>query len=236
MSKTNHNSSTSEYILELRFKPNPKVLDFRGGWAEILSAELGLLEWQIVENRVDIFDKNNKERVFVGFRNSGFTCFDTPTANYFPDKAIKFLKILLTLEGFGNPIFVERIGVRYKSITPHNKDFDDLLSRYAKHYLRLTDEAVKAIDAKMIDISGSLNFVDKLGNFNTGSGPMARDQMKKFINRDGNYPDVGLYYDIDYWTRPNRVLKDSEILSIVGAFTSETWEKKNRICSIILEN
>ena len=236
MTKINKDITVNENILEIRFKPNPKVLDYKGSWAEILSVELRLPEWQIIENRADIFEKQKKERVFIGYRNAGFTCIDTPTANYFPDKSIKFLKILFTLEGFGNPVFIERIGVRYKSITPHDKDFDDLLDRYTSRFLKLTDEAAKALDAKMIDIGGSLNFVDKLGNFNTDGGPMAKEQMKKFINREGDYPDVGLYFDIDYWTKPKKVLNQTEIISIVKAFSTESWDRKNRICRIILEN
>ena len=236
MSKTNKEIAVNENILEIRFKPNPKVLDFRGVWAEILSTELSLPEWQIVENRVDIFEKQMKERIFVGYRNAGFTCFDTPTPNYFPDKVIKFLKILLNLEGFGNLIFIERIGVRYKSITPYSKDFNDLLNKYISRYLNLTDEAIKVLNAKMIDIGGSINFVDKLGNFNTVSGPMAKEQMKKFITREGEYPDVGLYYDIDYWTRPKRVMTQTEITGIVKAFATESSDKKNHICRLILGN
>jgi hypothetical protein len=230
---TNGVLSLSEHILEIRFKPNPKILDHRGAWAELVSKELSLSEWLILDNRFDVHDKPKKETVFVGFRNCGYTCFDAPTANYFPDKAIKFFKLLLDLEEFGNPLFVERIGVRSKFITSHPKGFDDLKERYASRYLILSEKAKQAIGGKLVDIGGPLNFADKLGNFNTVSGPMAKDQMKDFIKREGEYPDVGLFYDIDYWQRPNKDLQGSDVLSMIRSFATEAWNRHSRVRDLI---
>jgi hypothetical protein len=236
MGKNGTPISVSEHLLEIRYKPNPKILDHRGAWVQLISSELAFSEWLIVENRVDIFDKPNKERVFVGFRNAGFTAYDVPTANYFPDKALKFLRFLFTLDGFENPIYLERIGVRYKFITPFNKGFEDLRERYSSRYLTLTDKSKGAFSAKLVDIGGSLNFVDSLGNFNTGSGPMAKEQMSQFINRQGNYPEVGLYFDIDYWSKPNKDVDSNELLRLIKAFASECWNRHDQIRRLICED
>ena len=236
MSKTNKEINITEFILEIRYKPNPKVLDFRGSWAETLSAGLGLPEWGIIENRVDIFEKQEKERVFVGYKNAGFTCVDSSTANYFPDRALKFLKILFSLEGFGNILFLERIGVRLKSITSYTKDFDDLRDLYSSKFLNITEKGKEVLDGKLVDIGGGVDLIDKLGNYNTTSGPMIKDQMKKYINHKGEFPDVGFYFDIDYWTKPNKQIKNNDLLSTVKAFATECWNKKERINSLIIEN
>lgn len=233
MSNENKQISVSEHILEIRYKPNPKILDYRGTWAELISKELSLSEWLILENRIDIFDKPKKETFFVGFRNSGYICFNSPTSNYFPDKATKFVKYLFSLEVFGNPIIVERLGVRSKFITPHQPGFDDLRERYASRYLVLTDKAREAIGAKLADIGGPLNFADKLGNFNTFSGPMVQDQMKEFIQQQPEYPEVGLYYDIDYWQKPNKELDVSEVLRLIKSFSAEAWTRHERIVQLI---
>lgn len=230
---TNGALSLSEHILEVRFKPNPRILDQRGTWAELVSKELSLSEWLILENRFDVHDKPKKETAFVGFRNCGYVCFDAPTINYFSDKATKFFKLLLAFEDFGDPLFIERIGVRSKFITSHRKGFDDLRDRYASRYLILSEKAKEAIGAKLVDMGGPLNFADKLGNFNTVSGPMTKDQMKDFIRRQGDYPEVGLYYDIDYWQRPNKELKGSEILAIIKSFATEAWNRHSRIHNVI---
>ncbi len=223
----------NEHTLEVRYKPNPKILDSRGKWAEIFSTKLSLPEWTILENRFDVHDKQRKETVFVGFRNAGYVCIDSPTRNYFPDKAVKLFRLLLTLEGFDNPLWVERIGVRSKFITSHPKGFDDLKDRYATRYLVLTEKAKEAISAKLVDIGGPLNFADKFGNFNTSSGPMAKDQIKDFIPQRAEYPDTGLYYDIDYWQRPNKELNESEITRLIKSFAMEAWDRHERVRNLI---
>jgi len=138
----------SEHIFEIRYKPNPKILDYRGTWAELISRYMNLSEWNIVENRVDIYDKVNKNHVFVGFRNSGFVVKDSPTKNYFPDHAKKFFSFVIQLEGFEKQPYVERIGVRSKFCTNFEKGFDELKDRYSQRYLVLTKEAEKAINGK----------------------------------------------------------------------------------------
>lgn len=176
-----------------------------------------------------------KKTVFVGFRNCGYTCFNSPTANYFPDKATKFYKLLSGLEGFGNPIFIERIGVRSKFITSYSKGFEDLRNRYSTRYLAITEKAISEIRANLVDIGGPLNFSDKFGNFYTMSGPMMKDQMKEFIRSQKDYPDVGFYYDIDYWQKPNKELDANEIIRMIKSFSSEAWERHERIRNLICE-
>ena len=59
--------------------------------------------------------------------------------------------------------------------------------------------------------------------------------MKDFINRKGNYPEVGLYFDIDYWTRPNQDVRGEEVLRLVKAFAAEWWNRHERIRKLICE-
>jgi hypothetical protein len=131
-------SITNEHVLEIRYKPNPKVLDHRGTWAEEISRHMELSEWRIVENRIDIFSKTQDVHAFVGFRNAGLVARDTPTANFFPDKAVKLLRYLFSLEGFGDPLTVERLGVRSRFCTPFDGTFETLCERYATRLLTLT--------------------------------------------------------------------------------------------------
>jgi hypothetical protein len=60
-------ASLSETVLEIRYRPNARVLDHRGAWAEIISAHMSLPQWNIVENRVDIHSKDKSQHVFVSF-------------------------------------------------------------------------------------------------------------------------------------------------------------------------
>lgn len=224
-----------EHILEVRYMPNPKVLDYRGTWAEAISDYMKLPKWVIVNNRIDIYDEKNKDRAFVGFRNAGFVAHATPTKNYFPDKAIKFFKYLLTLEGFKKTPYVERIGVRSKFCEKYEGSFDELRDKYVSNYLSLTNKAKKIINSKIIDIGGPINFADKYGNFNTMSGPIIDKQMAQFFEITEGSPAVGLYFDIDYWILPKKEVDEQEILSYIKQFANSAWDRFDSISKLILE-
>lgn len=229
-------SVINEHIFEIRYKPNPKILDHRGTWAELISKHMDLSEWMIVENRIDIYDKEGKNRAFVGFSNAGFVCYDSPTANYFPEKTVKFFRFVLNLEDFGSTPFVMRIGIRSRFCTAFPGNFEDLCNRYSQRYLILTEKAQVAINAKLIDIGGHLNFVDKHGNFNTMSGPMPNEQMKQFFSHKKEFPEVGLYYDVDYWLKPEKPVDGKEIIRLISTFAEESWKRHERVRDLILGN
>lgn len=224
----------NEHVLEVRYKPNPKLLDYRGSWAELISDYMKLPQWRIVENRIDIYDEKNKDHAFVGFRNAGFVAHDTPTKNYFTDKSLKFFKYLFTLDGFGKKLYVERIGVRSRFCKEYRGSFDELRDKYTFNYLTLTEQAKKIVDAKLLDIGGPLNFADKYGNFNTMSGPMIDKQMGQFFERTEGLPAVGLYFDIDYWLTPKKEIDEHETLKHITQFANSTWDRFDNISKLIL--
>lgn len=53
MTEENTYSSHNEYIFEIRYKPNPKVLDLRGSWAEVITKRMEFEHWSISNNRLD---------------------------------------------------------------------------------------------------------------------------------------------------------------------------------------
>ena len=224
----------NEQILEIRYKPNPKILDYRGSWAEAISYHMNLPEWRILENRIDVFDKEDGDHAFVGFSNAGFVAHNTPTKNYFSDKTLKFFKYLFTLTGFEKTPNIVRIGVLSKYYTEFNGDFNALKDKYTSNYLTLTDKAKKMFNAQLIDIGVPLNFVDKFGNFNTMSGPMTEEQIHQFIQYAENPPPVGLYFQIDYWIKPNRQVNENEILKNIQQFTNSSWDRFEAINKLIL--
>ena len=227
----------NEHILEIRYKPNPKVLDFRGSWAKEISSHMELPHWRILQNRIDIFNNNRSIHAFVGFKNGGITLLDTPTKNFFPDKAIKLLRFLFQLDGFGDPIYVERLGLRSKFCAPYNGSFDELLNIYSSNYLTLTNPALDAIgrNARIVDMGGPINFIDDLGNFNTMSGPMPNEQLQQFFTSNEGFPEVGLYFDIDYWVKPSGEEENKRIISQIRDFAYEAWDRFERVRYLLLE-
>ncbi len=224
----------NEQILEIRYKPNPKILDYRGSWAEAISDHMDLPEWRILENRIDVFDKEDGDHAFVGFSNAGYVAHNTPTKNYFSDKTLKFFKYLFALTGFEKNPNIVRIGVLSKYYTEFNGEFNALKDKYTSNYLTLTDKAKKMFNAQLIDIGGPLDFVDKFGNFNTLCGPMTEKQIHQFIQYAKNPSPVGLYFQIDYWIKPNRQMNENEILKNIQQFTNSSWDRFEAINKLIL--
>jgi len=225
----------TEHTFEIRYKPNPKVLDYRGSWAGAIADHMKLPDWRILENRIDIYDEKSGERAFVGFRNAGFVTHNTPTKNYFPEKATKFFRYILNLDGFEKNPFVERIGVRSKFCAKYEGSFEELRERYTSNYLSLTDRAKKIVDAKLLDIGGPINFADRHGNFNTVSGPMIHEQLTQYFGKAEGLPNVGLYFDIDYWLKPNEEMEGREILRHIEEFANSAWDRFENISKLILE-
>lgn len=236
MPKKEISESYNKYFFEIRYKSNPKVLDLRGSWAEKVSEYMELPHWRIEENRIDIYDKDSKNRVFIGFKNSGFVSSDVPTSNYFPDKSIKFFKFVLELDGFNAPIIVNRIGLRLQSYSAFKGTFEELLRRYSSKFLNMNENAKKIFDAKLVDIGGPLSFVNKHGNFYTMSGPMNDVQASQLLNRKDKLPKVGLYFDIDYWQKPNKKIGNVKILKQIHAYSKETWDKYEKIRDLLLKD
>ncbi|MFH1654452.1 MAG: hypothetical protein ABIE74_10440 [Pseudomonadota bacterium] len=222
---------------EIRYKPNPKALDYRGAWAEVISEHLQLPRWRILENRLDVYNEQTGERAFVGFRNAGYVVHNSQTDNYFADKIIKFVKFLVTLNGFEKEPFIERIGVRSIYCKKYKESFEKLKNLYLERYMNLTDAAKKLLDATILDIGGHVNFADKHGNFNTMSGPMEQKQMNQFFDQEyiGDLPDIGLFFDIDYWLTPKKQMGPGDISSHINDFSEAARERFEQMASHIME-
>jgi hypothetical protein len=227
----------NEHIFEIRFAPNPRILDHRGKWAELLSTHMTLSEWQIDTNRLDVFSTDQKTRVFVGFRSAGMVLMDNPSRDHFQSQSDKFIRWLFRQTEFGSRLSVERIGVRLRFGARFNGTFEELRERITTRYLQIPAASRVAIgsDAAMLDIGATLNWKDGLGSFNTTLGPMINKELTNQFKRgeENPPPEVGLYFDIDYFKKPNRVLLGIEIASTVKNLASGASDRYQRIRDLI---
>jgi len=51
----------NDHVVEIRFKPNSKILDKFGLWTEELSQSLKLENWRITPSSIDVYDKTQIE-------------------------------------------------------------------------------------------------------------------------------------------------------------------------------
>lgn len=226
----------NEHILELRYKPNARILDFRGELAASISQYMKLAEWRIQDNRVDVESEDKTTRMFVAFRNAGTVIRNTTLQDYFPNQSTKFIRHLFTLEPLTEPVIVERIGVRSRFAIPSPFPFNELLKKFKEKMLNISQEALVAFNAELIDISAPLNFQTKSGNINTNSGPMEIEQLARFFGfvKKENLPKVALYLEFDYWLKPTTNLSTREIIDLIKLFADENWQRHEHIKSLIL--
>ena len=223
-----------EQFFEVRYRANSKVLDRRGDWAESIAKEFGFPHWKIDANRIDILSKESKESVFVGHQNCGFVFFLPPDTDSFGDKAARIIRQLFSFDGFGHPLATTRIGVRSKYITQFSGTFEQLRKQFLSRYINLTPKAQEMYSATLVDVGAPLNFTDKIGSFNTMSGPMQRKEMPRFFNRECDFPEVGLFFDIDYWSRANQDFEAESLAEVVQNFSAAAWDRHEKFQELIL--
>jgi hypothetical protein len=226
--------TVTEQLFEIRYTPNPRVLDFRGTWAQALSDHLALPEWEIDQNRIDIFNQDRSRRGFVSFRNCGFYVRNSPTVDFFPDQGVKLVRFMMSDDTFGDRLFVKRFGLRTRVATPFAGPFEALVARYSNRVARLNPEAARVFDAEVIDVGAPVNFKTKLGTLNTVSGPMDRKQLQKFFPQADELPEVSLYLDLDYWLEPKKTFAIRDITSLIKRFAEENWNIQSRFATLVL--
>jgi hypothetical protein len=234
---TERHANINSQLLEFRFKPNPEFLDIRGKLAEELSDQLSFEHWNIIDNRVDVFKKDSVLRAFVGFRNAGFSSMCSPTRNYFFDNCSKFINKLFSYEIFEKGLEIQRIGFKTSFCNSYDGTFEDLKDRIFSRYMILSDGTKNVHDqsAKTVDIAINLILKDKFGNFATTCGPMIKDQLKEYFPGEKELPDIGLFYDIDYWIKPEKIIKGEEINKKIKEFSFSEWEINEKLKELVLK-
>lgn len=229
-----NNSIRSEFIFEIRYTPNPKIIDYRGKWAEEASNLMKVTQWGISENRLDVFDTNKLSHGFVSFKNAGFVLRENADYKYFEDKTIKFLRYFLEQREFGTPLNVERIGVRFRYVVPVTMQFDELVNKIFEKFLSVRPEAKKTLDAQIIDNGVPLTLKTPNGTINFVVGPMELDQLKEIIKVDDYSVPVSFFIDLDYWTRPMGKLDQANIFSIIRTFADENNQRYENLKKLVL--
>lgn len=226
MAESQKQNHISEHILEIRYKPNPQFLDYRGTFSEAVAQLLGLNHWRIDENRVDVFNDNKTTKGFVSYNNFGLVIQDSYDKNYFPNQANKLIKYVLSQKPFANPIVVNRIGVRARFAFEAKLEFQALLDKFRSRYYTLSDKVGEIFNGEPIDAGLFLNFKSKLGMINTQSGPMNKKQLSAYFpDASVELPEVSYYLDLDYWKEPKQEISNDAITSTVKDFSFTSWDQ-----------
>ena len=201
------NAQICELIFELRYKPNPKLLDYRGTLANNLTTLLSVSEWQTTDNRVDVHDKELNIHAFVSFKNTGMVIRTPPTKNYFQDQVLKLMRYLFKQVEFGDKVLTSRMGIRYRIATEYTGDFQDLLKLYINKYAPISDTVLGYYGGSIVDIGTPFEIKTPHGTIKSNSGPVQKEQLENFFRGFTDIPEVALYFDLDYWVKPAKRTK-----------------------------
>lgn len=237
----------SEFIFEIRYKPNPILLDSRGEFAEGLIKAVDLPNWRITENRIDVHDHNKdpelaENRYFVSFKNAGCVSRNESNYRHFIEKCRKIINFWFTREEAfeSKKVLVSRIGVKFRYGDKYSGPFDELLSTYTEKYLEPKNSISSIFNAKINDIGGFLNLSTKENgiqvDLQTMSGPMKNSQSKQFFPHVDLIPETILYFEIDSSIKPNDILHYKKIENYTEDLIRRNWTSHTQLLNILDEN
>jgi hypothetical protein len=228
----------SETVVEIRIRPDPRLLDYRGDFAESMTRSMNLVHWQVDTSRVDAFDEHQSMRCFVSFQNLGLILRNSQPRDYFPNQSGKFLKNVLTQKPFEESTFVERIGVRSRFAIPSLESFHNLLEKYMKNYTNISSGAANAFSGRIIDVGMPINFQTEIGKINSSSGIMQKDQFSQFfqLEKQDDLPEIAIYLDFDYFETPKRLMVYQDVIARVKEYAFSNWDLREKITDLILGN
>ena len=197
-------------IIEIRYPSAPHFLDIRG---EIIKEAKRYFRKWIASgiNHLEVFDEDRKMRGFVSTKRAGMTMLE-PNTQVFKDTSRNFLNKVFEKIGV-NLNELQRIGVRSIFAIPYDNSFENLLSIFKSKMLKVEDRNMPE-GFKIVDVGFPLNFTVNDKKCNISFGPMEKSQFKQFIQGTDNIPDVGAYFDVDYFKenpRPGRRIANVSI-------------------------
>ena len=220
----------AEHVLEIRHEASGNFLDVRGRIADYFKKESLFPHWQIDNNVInfrDKADKIEKEGAFVGYKSFGYVVLDSPTMNYFPDKANLFIKKLMKFKEYHPENFL-RFGVRSKFFVPTQLSFEDINKSMLAGIF--SEKFLKLIGGNQTDQQFILELKEKGFDIRILGGPLHKDEVKNYMLFDSKeFSKTGIFLDLDFYQTHS--LNESNFASLINDSVSLTWNKAEQIVS-----
>ncbi|RLD37338.1 MAG: hypothetical protein DRI74_06975 [Bacteroidetes bacterium] len=218
----------AEHVFEVRHVASGTFLDVRGYVADYIK-ECGLFpHWNIDANIVNFRDQEKKAKTdaaFISYKSAGYIVFDAPTKNYFPDKSIKFWKILNENNHYKISELL-RIGIRTKAFFPLDKSFEEIRDTiYAKFY---TKESQALIGGSLDDIQLIIDYEEEEFKVFLRGGPLKKGEAAKYFNFESEeFKNTGLFLDLDFFKK--EALNHKDIPQLLNTAVDISWKKLETI-------
>jgi len=217
--------------------PNPAFLDYRGKVVNEMKEKLGLSEWNIADNIVKAYNSDKTEKAFCAYNRIGYSLLNPETNNLFSDKFNKHIRGLVSNEYFENEFTIKRIGVRLRTMKQTELSLKDLVLKFKN--IILHEKFVDGINdcQDYEDIGFNINLKDEVGFYNIGFGPMEKKQAREFFKEvnENLIPEVGIFFDVDYFVKEDFNLKDHKIFGLVKNLENKCYYRRDQFIKIIEE-
>jgi hypothetical protein len=225
---------TSDLVFEIRYVPNPKILDYRGKWVSEISTEMQLHKWEITDNRISVTDAEKSELGFVSFKNAGFSTKNRQNPEAFKNRVKKFFRYFMDDSDFRESLIIERIGLRYRYAFPYSS-FDEILNKFRKRFCIYSESLIDNFAGDIVDVGYNTTIQLPKSFITTTIGPMKSEQIIEYFDFEKSPPNTALYLDFDNWSRPKKEFNKNELFSCLDHFSDENKERITRIADLFLE-
>lgn len=205
-------ANIEEYLFELRYKPNPRILDKRGEIARALTNEK-LNFWSVNTNTVVLNPEGDENmEAIMSYQNISFRVNSPYDKKFFREQLALFLKSAWSYLPTNE---ILRIGIRPKYLI-EKESFSDIYEKYRHKFLGLSDEDVSEFGGSLIDVGFPLNFYEGPNYYDLVTGPLKKEQYKMFFKNFDETLEQGLFLDLDYYNKdvsPN--IRQKEVMDFV---------------------
>lgn len=185
----------NEHVIEIRFKPDARILDKRGEIANLLTVN-PFDQWNISTNKINFLSKDNPNlEAYFSFKNTGLISSYPNETKSFIEETEKFIK---TVWNHFPTNEITRVGIRSRYVLPA-KDFKTMFDAYKEKFLGIKDDDLKKLGGDLIDLGFPLNFVDGENFFNIHTGPMEKKEFSNLVKNQDEIFDNGVFLDFDFF-------------------------------------
>lgn len=223
----------AKYVCEIRFKPNPLILDKRGEITKIYSDSI-FKNWNILNNKIDFFNEGDlSASASLSYKNLVVMTSFPHDTDFFVETTKNFIKKAWDKISVND---ITRMGVRSFLYVDDDKSFKEYFEGYKKHIPSFAKKSF--INANLVDIGINLNFAEDDKYFNVMSGPMLKEQVISLFQKDDKegIPETGMYVEVDYFKKSFKpFVTQKNIFKILNDGVAKANEISSSFAKIIQE-
>jgi hypothetical protein len=214
----------AEHVLEVRHDASGAFLDLRGYIADYIQKAGVFNHWKIDTNVVNFRDDEERlkaEGAFVGYKSAGYVVLDSPTRNYFPERASSFWRTLVNNGRYTLPPLL-RFGARTKAFVPSSLTFDQINKKLFEGFF--AEPTWTLIGGQQKDLQFTIEFLEREFEARLTAGPIHENEASQYFAFESeHFKKPGLFLDLDYYK--TKKITVEQVPMLLSSAAKLTWTK-----------